>query len=156
MAGWRTHLVTLLPVAALAIVPLAGLVYVAFASPPVPRAPAPAPQGSNITARIPAAELPESPFVSEPKTRQATPQPGALVQPAAPPTDPAARDAARHLCCEKLTDLAQRAEVSVRATFQAASAACNAAPDLASAQAQVAAIILGSGAAMPTECQRKG
>jgi hypothetical protein len=152
-------LFTVLPLAGLGVLPLAGLVYVAVApSSPNPTGATSTP--SNTTAVIRASDLPDSPFVSHPMETP-PPRPTSFVAGAmnhaafAAPATAVQRDAAKHLCCEKLTDLAQAAEVSVRATFQAASAACNGAPTNDDAYRQVASIIEGSAAAVPSECRKR-
>jgi len=151
---------TALPIAGLGALPLVGLLYVAFLPSTAKIESSPAVSPSSTTAAISAADLPDSSYVSHPGEAKEARMPsraGAAVNRAAfsSPQTSEGRDAAKHLCCEKLTDLQTRAEVSVRPTFQAAAAACNAASTNDDAYQQVARIMQGTSAAVPSECQKR-
>jgi hypothetical protein len=145
---------TALPIAGLAIVPLAGLVYVSTASFGKPASSAsPSASASSLTVPIHEDELPNDPVVGKRSTTPKVAKPSGLFPNAGGLAGGREKDAATKLCCEKLSDLAQNSDVGARASYSAAAAACNAAPSSAGALKQVASIL--DGHEVPSECEKR-
>ena len=124
-----------LPIAGLSAIPVIGLGYVAVAT-----------IGPTKTS---AAEADSD--SDAPKAGSASKRSGSK---SARSTGRKPRDDAARLCCEKLVDLAQSAEIEKRSTYLNASKACDAAESDEEAVKQVASIIGGDRLEVPPECAK--
>ena len=131
----RRWLKLLVPLAGLSVVPLIGLIYAATTTFGAGAAKADA-SSSSIDA-------------DAGSSRSSTTKTGSSRFPKSTP----GRNASAKLCCEKLHDLAQVAEIDKRATYLAAGTACEAADDDREAFRQVASITGGERVELPPECK---